>query len=120
MFEYNEISWKDAVSIPTLIDNDHNKLARLLRIKTKLTCGVHSSLNALIHHCMPPLFDSDLDIILLPVFGINSGPDSSDNCSGDSLGSFDDSLLCTEEVSKLLQLIDTSRANGPEKIQGKC
>ena len=69
---------------------------------------------------MPPLFDADLDIILLPVSGINNNPDSSDSCSGDSPGSSDDNLLCTEEeVSKLLQSIDTSRANGPEKFQRK-
>ena len=74
---------------------------------------------------LPPLFDSDLDIIS-PVSGINSGPDSSDSSSGDSPGSSDDNLdnlLCTEEeVLRLLQSIDTSKANGPLvqiKFQGK-
>ena len=49
--------------------------------------------------------------------------DSSDSSSGDSPGSSDDNidnLLCTEEeVLRLLQSIDMSKANGPDKISGK-
>ena len=53
---------------------------------------------------------------------INSGSDSSDSSSGDSPGSSDDNLdnlLCTEEVLRLLQSIDTSKVNGPDEISGK-
>ena len=109
---------KDAVSIPTLIDNDHNKA-----IEDQDKANMLSSFfSKCFYSSLPPLFDSDLDIIS-PVSGINSAPDSSNSSSGDSPGSSDDNLdnlLCTEEeVLRLLQSIDTSKANGPDKISGK-
>ena len=107
---------KDAVSIPTLIDDDHKAIAD--QDKANMLSSFFSKC---FNSSLPPLFDSDLDIIS-PVSGINSGPDSSDSSSGDSPGSSDDNLdnlLCTEEVLRLLQSIDTSKATGPDKISGK-
>ena len=93
---------KDAVSIPTLVDDGHKA------IEDQDKANVLSSFfSKCFNTSMPPLSESDVP----PVPRV----DNHDLDSHDDLGE----LLCTEEVFKLLQWIDTTKASGPDWISGK-
>ena len=97
---------KGSVSIPTLVDDEHDKA-----IEDQDKANMLSS-----------FFSKCFNTSLPPLFNANSTPVSGvcDAASPDNPDDRPEELFCTEEeVLKLLQSIDTSKANGPDKISGK-